>query len=597
MIKRISSTKETIGFENNAHGNPPSAAVGTMGRLSLQQTTPHRTSSPTFAHEFAKIDSPTSSGTLSTERISSPTPSISLTSSEEEKSFASSVRLFKNDVGRARFMHGVNYRTLIGSLESYERNEASLNEASSEEKEQRLQAVLKNAFSYLAQKEKQLAIHARTARKSDDPKWQQELQRLQRARRATLSLIDDIASEMAGYSFQISFRQTAEKRSQDGFASGAMASVSKIEYTDGTVAIFKPVSAETPMESTIANNASIPGDSTLAANLTGRAVATSLLCEKLHWGALVPRTDFAMHNNQIGSAQIFAEGESLHKEKWVPVPADEIVSSLTHFGEGASFFLSDCIEGTVMDQAKDRYQLSCIPPLIQGTDDRIYEKGEPIDRARGVELLKSGAITVSAKIVDSVSAVDFSNPHLQRTLSKAQLLDFLTGQLDRNVGNFIYSHDPGPPEKWDAALIDNDLSFPPQNFTAPLPLLIDREAAESLLNLTPEALRTTLEGTGLTETELLATEQRLETLQDWIQRAEANNTTPAHPNEPRLIDTWDETTFAASIAAPENAKANALPTNYVARGYEDKRLKKEEQELPGLEDRARLFAVLPAAVM
>ena len=94
-----------------------------------------------------------------------------------------------------------------------------------------------------------------------------------------------------------------------GFASGAMSSVDKIRYQDGTEGVFKAERRDGPMPHDAARNTGIP-DRLADANMSGRAVATSKLDQALGLN-LVPRTEFAVHGVRAGCVQEFARGGTL----------------------------------------------------------------------------------------------------------------------------------------------------------------------------------------------------------------------------------------------------------------------------------------------
>lgn len=547
--------------------------VVTMGERSLTVTTvtTQGTDSPVSTDRKSPVSdlmsAQSSSSDLSAERITS-------SSNEDESkltksSFLPLVADFKKAIGSAHVMHGAKYRSLIHALEDYKRNEAFFNQ-DPVTKEKQLKKLWESASLYLSEKEKRLTEHNRLGKdapsKQNDPSWQKELTRLQGARRTASSLISDIPSELSGRKLIIDFDQRKEKTSQDHFASGAMASVSKVTYTDDQVAVFKPVSFAMPVKSMVAKEAGIPEKSTMEANLHGRAVATSCVCEMLGWGNLVPTTGFATHHHQLGSCQIFAEGESLYKEKWDPVSTNELLNNKK---SGAVQFLVSYLneqnDDSIVETEREKYQITCNPPLVKGEKFYIYEKGQAITLQRASELVQKGLITVSRKVVETISDVNFSDPQLQRELSKAYLLDFVTGQLDRNAGNFIYYKTADG--KWNVALIDNDLCLSAKGKSLPLPDLMDKEAAEALLALTPEALREVLQEDGLTKEEITASCDRLKLLQEHIVQAGKNQP----PNVPRLITKWNQEIFNElnTRPSPEN--------NYVGKQSEIREVKKEER--------------------
>ena len=479
-----------------------------------------------------------SSDSLTDHSISTDSTSSSAKSQKEilnQKILFSSAD-FARAVGPARVMHGARYRVIQRDLKDYEKNSATW---TPDQKRTELLSLQKKATAYLDRKNANgEKTHAAAA----------------------TCLLNGIAKKLFDLA-PITFSQQEETSSTENFAKGMMATVSKIRYQDASEAIFKPVSTERPFESTIAGTLGIPSDSTLIANVAGRNVGTYAVNKLLDWD-VVPETGYATHHDQIGSCQRFVKGESLYEEKKKLLAFDQIPPDARNLVESIG-------DGGIAEEllSMTAYEFSCFSPVKESIDPEtqkrcFYENNSPIGEERAEELLKAGKIQVSQKVVSSVSAVNFSNPQLQKTLSKAHVLDLLTGQFDRNPGNFIYTN---AEEKWDAKLIDNDCSFPQKldsfdgddfqtvcrraNLPATLPDLIDQEAAKAITDLEPEKLRTTLQReAGLTHEEVAATLTRLQLLKDHIATATNNNP----PAVPRLVTEWNQETFEAQKETPNN---------------------------------------------
>jgi hypothetical protein len=129
------------------------------------------------------------------------------------------------------------------------------------------------------------------------------------------------------------------------------------------------------------------------------------------------------------------------------------------------------------------------------------------------------------KLDDTENAAQLSlaDPNLQRQWSKLNILDALTGQLDRHGGNvFAKLSAQGTVESLTA--IDHDMSFPPAKFTDPsqrepgrpwqgLPQNIDKEIVEMVMALEPGDLRLVLKDL-LTPDELNGVYTRLAKLKE-----------------------------------------------------------------------------------
>lgn len=519
-------------------------------------------STPSWSTRLASVASVVQLFSFSTDSTASSTETQN--SLRQKKSLLSSAD-FATMAGRSFWGHGATYRSVKNALQDYEHAKAG-GALSTEEEIGQLQNIQQKAQTYLEKKNRTLSKeNASTLQDRRDA-----VRFLIRGIESELEkLTDKLTQETFGKETDISFRAEEEFFSISLSGGKMNSSVDKITYKDKTVAVFKAVDNKTAVDSTPAAQMGIPCNSTLAANLAGRNVASYKVSSLLGW-SMVPRTGFATHHGQIGSCQVFVPGESVYKEEWQPMSVDNLNKNTNL----ASLF-EQCINGTTSSQdlAILSYQLSCKPPLTKSENNEICEHGKPITLERAEQLLASGEITFARRVTVEVSKVDFKNPNLQKTLSRAHLFDLLTGQLDRNPGNFIYRHIPGPPEEWDASLIDNDLSFP-QKFTnfdsdqpntplefacsrstflvAKLPDLIDREAAEAIARLDPAALQKELEQCGLTDPEIQATLSRLELLK-------AHITSASDEGPVRLIDDWNETRFGTLMGTDKKGRYD----NYV----------------------------------
>jgi hypothetical protein len=510
-----------------------------------------------------------SEGSLTDHEISLPTDSISSnslsTQAEEETSVEKTLLSpanFEKAAGPVRMRHGRAYRNLRASLTKYETESATLAPA---KKTALLIEIQEHAHSYYCEK---AAVSERPSFLRSPFKAARES--LDQRLTVAISLANEISKELFGFEAPITFSQKDEGRAEDNFAAGAMAEVAKIHYTNRPLpAFFKHVNAEDRMESE-ADKMAIPRESTLVANLAGRAVATYTVSKLLDWENLVPETGFATHNHQIGYCQTSAQGEPLRKEKWEDIRTDTITPSSPVFSafetaldpnipesdKNFSFTFSSDSPATVNAWIKEWIEQNPKP----ASQEEQRKWATDMKKAVITAFFVTGKITASQKVF-SASQVDFANPQLQKMLSKAHLIDLLTGQLDRNAGNFFYTQ---AGESWDAALIDNDLSFPEKfdsfekekfdlfnpgkKFPNALPDLIDGAAARAIAGLTEANLTSTLQTTGLTDLEIGATLKRLELLKIYIAQAKGN----ISPAVPRLLTEWNQETFEAQQHTPNN---------------------------------------------
>jgi hypothetical protein len=128
----------------------------------------------------------------------------------------------------------------------------------------------------------------------------------------------------------------------------------------------------------------------------------------------------------------------------------------------------------------------------------------------------------------------YDNAKIQKGLSDLEVVDYITGQVDRHCGNIFV--EPGSGK---VTGIDNDMAFPEKDRslmaaerefkgTESLPRIIDRSTADKIMAVKPEELRETLKGvtkprTGetLSDAEIEGAVQRLEQLQAAIRDPES----------------------------------------------------------------------------
>ena len=454
------------------------------------------------------------------------------------------------------FFRSRSYQILLGALEKYQ----ELKEAGSPKELPALITLKKRTEEFLEQTTKATPallpsfVSTRLSPQKNEGK-------VNHAQAATLLLngieeeairqrIGDFTEEHEDYS-----------KTQENFASGNMASVSMITYQDGLRAVFKPVRSDEPMNSIDGRSNGIPAISTLRAGLALRSVASSKVDQYLGFHQ-IPKTELASHDGQLGSCQLLARGKPLYKE--------EIVRK-----QPSRMMTDDDIEEMTLNASQGQpmpppLELIVTPPLTKrDAQSPVCEHGIPISESRAEELMTVGEIYLGQKRTIDVALIDFSNPSLQQSMSKAHLLDILTGQLDRNPGNFFYhSSEKG----WAVDLIDNDLSFPekfralsPRTLenlapvTGPtlkeLPRLIDKEAAEKIEQLQPEDLQKILQEAGLTDNEIEATLGRLKDLKQHIAGVRAGSVPGG-----ALVETWDDSTFDT---------LNERTDNYIKRSVDD----------------------------
>lgn len=467
---------------------------------------------------------------------------------------------FKAIAGETRniFM-GSGYKSLLKALDSYHRevvqNPVRLSDA---EKLRRTEALQQQAQKFLTSKEEELSQKAGNAG---------DTARIEARMLGTKTLLQGLHDEsralygrLTGHDMaEAAFVPENEIRVEAGFAAGSMSSVDKIRYRDGTVGVFKAEGHDGPMPHDVGRSTGIPAR--LAdANMSGRAVATYKLDGALGLG-LVPRTEFAVHDARDGCVQEFVPGEKLLGRGAAKVSIENNTDIMMDILSGENQSLG---HGTDEIGARRLAQVATARPEVR---ERVIR-----------ELMEGGHLWATREQMDSMGPVDLSAPSVQKSLADAHVLDLLTAQVDRNPGNFIF--EAGADGHVRAKLIDNDLSFGGRVtaldrgslgalrspvMIAQMPRLIDADTARRVGAMTPDALRSALADTGLSEEEVDAATARLGQLQAHIRLVGQGQVPGA-----RLVDNWDAATFRDQMTARGN---------YVQRSADD--LSEGIREVPG----------------
>jgi hypothetical protein len=159
-------------------------------------------------------------------------------------------------------------------------------------------------------------------------------------------------------------------------------------------------------------------------------------------------------------------------------------------------------------------------------DDGSLQMGSLMEKAKGKTLSKTNFD--QAKTPQDGPQVRFEDPNFQRLLSRLQLMDALTGQVDRNMSNFYIETD-NTGSVTGLTGIDNDMSFGKERknldrvFNFPgISRFVDAELAERIIAVNPEDVKAAVSGL-ITDDEITALLERLNKLKTLLSDLKAQN--------------------------------------------------------------------------
>jgi hypothetical protein len=161
--------------------------------------------------------------------------------------------------------------------------------------------------------------------------------------------------------------------------------------------------------------------------------------------------------------------------------------------------------------------------------------------------------------------VDFKNSEVQKGLSNLQLMDYLTGQVDRHEGNIFVG------ENGKVTGIDNDMAFGKESAEGVgknqgMPQLVDAEVGLKILNTSEEEIRAMLtmrkgDMEGLDESEIEAAIRRFDELKAHVDNLYMND---------QLIYEWNDETYERAVAGG---------SGYLARGVNARKNMDDDDKL------------------
>jgi hypothetical protein len=407
--------------------------------------------------------------------------------------------------------------------------------------------------------------------KLDDPKFaskREEIERGLEVARARTRVRGEAHSALAGMDMHGSNYTPGKQLSvHANFAEGMSASVSKVNYANGETTIVKIVSDDVPVAYGEAERVNLPTESHKAANLMGRAVGTSRIAELLGL-SIVPKTEPGVFMDQPAVVQKFVPGNASAKEKTLTYSeiqemaesrqsANEIIDVQTRS------ICGEIVSGGPIDPNKVGGDAATLTKLCrfaqslkQGDDPE-----NPILLAAVAKQVKAKKIWTVVRLVVEAAGVDVAAPTIQRSFADAHLLDLITGQFDRNPGNFIFTEESGEPS---ANLIDNDMCLTDgiedlsdaglaklarkcRTVLPAMPHLVNAATAERILGVNAEALLASLAGTNLKPSELAAAVKRLDAVKAHLIKIK-DGVAPG----PRWVTTWNEQTLNEQLGSNNN---------------------------------------------
>lgn len=186
--------------------------------------------------------------------------------------------------------------------------------------------------------------------------------------------------------------------------------------------------------------------------------------------------------------------------------------------------------------------------LIGGFDFALYKGklGTVSDFAPGQDMLKHKFVEGTTDVQGTTYMnVDLNDISLQQQMANLQLFDFITGQLDRHLGNAKLVQGKGKKTKLTG--IDQDFAFGTGSKTTEtlgktaFPKLVDRAFAEAILDISPKEFEKTLQG--LMSDEYNAAVERFKNVQVELMKMLAGDELIVAPNEKQKYPkarTWAE---------------------------------------------------------
>lgn len=214
-------------------------------------------------------------------------------------------------------------------------------------------------------------------------------------------------------------------------------------------------------------------------------------------------------------------------------------------------------------------------------EDGNVVEGTFMSRAEGLDLRGEG----NERLFTQVSDEPFDQEsNLNKDLADMQVLDFICGNVDRHSGNLFYNVDENTGKITGVQGIDNDSSFglyssgkDGQNFrlhgTNSL-TVVSEDMAKKINTISPEMLKFTLRGRGLTDQEIQAACDRLQDVKDAVKEpltremAKNSNDLMINKSEKKLSIMSAEDMRKVPLRSFSNDRAQANLFTFIAYGIE-----------------------------
>ena len=197
-----------------------------------------------------------------------------------------------------------------------------------------------------------------------------------------------------------------------------------------------------------------------------------------------------------------------------------ISSGALGFEQGTEVSYKNCAMTAIakaldMDVIADSYKMNIV-------DNGKTIEGVFMEKANGIDLINLENSEQREKIIKN----GFDDPRFLKSISDLQILDYICGNVDRHGGNLCYKLDEKGEKVIGVVGFDNDSSFGStrKDKNSELHLLmsirnikaIDEKTANAVMNMKEDTLRGILSPYNLTETEILASIDRLQQVKSAI---------------------------------------------------------------------------------